>query len=196
MSVLTKKQPADALRWQAVQAVRDAGPLAKAVPLAQLATLQAQQAAQQAVPLARTAGTSVQQGVDDAVAWATPKVDAARSWAAPQLEQSARTISDNLAPMISGALMAAAHKIEVPKQKSGQRRRLLAGSILVAAAAGLAAALVMRLRQQPEGFSGASAESSPAEPGPDSARMEAGTGLGFETDDGPDPDMNGHSTIT
>jgi len=196
VSVLTKKHSADALRLQAVQAVRDAGPLAKTVPLAQLAALQAQQAAQQAVPLARTAGTSIQHGVDDAVAWATPKVDAARTWAAPQLEQSARTISDNLAPMISGALIAAAHKIEVPKRKSGQRRRLLTGSILLAAAAGLAAAVAMRLRQQPQGFSGASAVGSPAGPGPDSARMEAGTGLGFETDDGPDPDMNGHSTVT
>ncbi len=195
MSVLTKKQPADALRWQAIQAVREAGPLAKTVPLAQLAALQAQQAAQQALPLARTAGTSIRHGTDDAVAWATPKVDAARSWAAPQLEQSAHAISENLAPMISSALMAAAHKIEVPKRKSVQRRRLLTGSMLIAAAAGLAAALVMRLRQQPQGFSGAGAV-GPAEPGPDSARSEAGTRLGFETDDGPDPDMNGHSTIS
>ena len=70
------------------------------------------------MPLARTAGTSVRQGADDAVAWATPKVDAARSWAAPQLEQSARAISENLAPMISSALITAAHKIEVPKRKA------------------------------------------------------------------------------
>jgi hypothetical protein len=148
------------------------------------------------MPLARTAGTSIRHGADDAVAWATPKVDAARSWAAPQLEHSARAISENLAPMISDALISAAHKIDVPKRKSWQRRRLVAGSVLLAAAAGLVAALAMRLRQQTEAFSGASSVGGSAEPGPDSARSEEGTGLGFETDDGPDPDMNGRPTIT
>jgi len=189
VSVLTRKQPAS--RGQAVQAA-----LAKSVPLSQLSALQAQ-AAQQAMPLARTAGTSIRHGADDAVAWATPKVDAARSWAAPQLEQSARAISENLAPMISSALISAAHKIEVPKRKSHQRSRLLAGSMLLAAAGGLVAAVVMRLRQQTDGFPDPSAASG-ASPGPvpESEPTEAGTGIGFETDDGPDPDMNGHPTIT
>ena len=198
MSVLTKKQPASGLRGQAVQAARQVAPLAKSVPLAQLAALQAQQAAQQAMPLARTAGTSIRHGADDAVAWVTPKVDAARSWAAPQLEQYAQAISENLAPMISSALITAAHKIDVPKRKPHQRGRLVAGSMLLAAAGGLATAVVMRLRQQADAFSGAHAVGGmPAEPGPDSARSsQAGTGIGFETDDGPDPDMNGHSTIT
>jgi hypothetical protein len=197
VSVLTKKQPASGLREQAIQAARQVGPLAKSVPMAQLAALQAQQAAHQAVPLARTAGTSIRHGADDAVAWVTPKVDAARSWAAPQLEQSARAISENLAPMISSMLITAAHKIDVPKRKSRQHGRLVAGSMLLAAAGGLAAAVIMRLRQQSDGFSGASAVGGvPAEPGPDSARSgEAGPGIGFETDDGPDPDMNGHPTI-
>jgi hypothetical protein len=172
-------------------------PLARTAPLAQLAALQAQHAAQQAMPLARIAGTSIRHGADDAVAWVTPKVDAARSWAAPQLEQSAHAISESLAPMISSALITAAHKIDVPKRKSRQRGRLVAGSMLLAAAGGLATALVMRLRQQTAGFAGASAVGgTPAGPGPDSARTEAGTGIGFETDDGPDPDMNGHSNIT
>jgi len=69
--------------------------------------------------------------------------------------------------------------------------------MMLAAAGGLVAAVVMRLRQQNDGITGASAaDGTSTEPGPDSARSEAGTGLGFETDDGPDPDMNGHSTIT
>jgi hypothetical protein len=188
VSVLTRKQPASGVREQAIQAAR--------VPLAQLTALQAQ-AAEQAMPLARTAGTSIRHSADDAVAWATPKVDAARSWAAPQLEQSARAISENLAPMISSALISAAHKIEVPKRKSRQRGRLLAGSMMLAAAGGLVAAVVMRLRQQSDGFPGPSAASgAPPEPVPDSEHTEAGTGIGFETDDGPDPDMNGHPTIT
>jgi hypothetical protein len=192
VSVLTKKQPASSVRGQAAQAARRVG---QSVPLAQLAALQAQ-AAQQAMPLARTAGTSIRHGADDAVAWATPKVDAARSWAAPQLEQSARAISENLAPMISSALISAAHKVEVPKRKSHQRGRLLAGSMLLAAAGGLAAAVVMRLRQPTDGFPGESAGGgTSAGQAPDSAHSEAGTGTGPETDDGPDPDMNGHSTI-
>jgi hypothetical protein len=196
VSVLTKKQPAGGVRGQAIQAARRVAPLAKSVPVTQLTALQAQ-AAQQAMPLARTAGTSIRHGADDAVAWATPKVDAARSWAAPQLEQSARAISENLAPMISSALITAAHKIEAPKRKSRQRGRLLAGSMMLAAAGGLVAAVVMRLRQQSDGFSGPSAASgAPPEPVPDSEHTEAGTGIGFETDDGPDPDMNGHPTIT
>jgi hypothetical protein len=99
--------------------------------------------------------------------------------------------------MISSALISAAHKIEVPQRKAHQRGRLVAGSMLLATAGGLVAALIMRLRQQTAGFASASASGGgPAEPGPDSARGEAGTGIGFETDDGPDPDMNGHSTIT
>ena len=196
MSVLTRKQPASGSRRQVVEAARRVAPLAKSASLAQLAALQAQ-AAQQAVPLARTAGTSIRHGADDAVAWATPKVDAARSWAAPQLEQSARAISENLAPMISSTLISAAHKIEVPKRRSRQRGRLVAGSMLLAAAGGLVAALIMRLRRQSDEFSSASSVAgAPPEPGPDSASSEAGTGIGFETDDGPDPDMNGHSTVT
>jgi hypothetical protein len=176
--------------------VRRVAPVAKSVPLAQLTALQAQ-AAQQAMPLARTAGTSIRHGADDAVAWATPKVDAARSWAAPQLEQSARAISENLAPMISSALISAAHKIEVPKRKSHRRGRLLAGSMLLAASGGLVAAVVMRLRQQTDGLSGPSAGSEPSPgPVPEGGQTEAGTGIGLETDDGPDPDMNGHPTIT
>src|SRR5271165_6064921 len=175
VSVLTKKQPINASgKFRASAALTAAQQAAQQAHVAALqAAQQAQAAAQQAAPLAKTAS-------DGAIAWATPKVDAARAWAAPQLEQSAHAISDNLAPMISSALMAAAHKIEVPKRKSRQRRRLLTGSMLIAAAAGLAAVLVMRLRQQPQGFSGAGAV-GPAEPGPDSARSEAGTGLGFET---------------
>ena len=181
MSVLTKKQSANGLA-------------SKTMPLTQ-AAVQAQQAALRAKPLAQTAGTSIRHTADDAVAWATPKVDAARTWAAPQLEQSARTISENLAPMISSALITAAHKIEVPKRRSRQRRRLMAGSMLLAVAAGLAAALTMRLRQH-DAFPGAGTVGVPAQPGSGSTSSDAGTGLGFDTDDGPDPDMNGQSTIT
>ena len=172
MSVLTKKQPISdsALRAQAAYAAL----ASKTVPLAQQAALQAQAAAQQAGPLARTAGTSMRQGADGAVAWATPRVDAARSWAAPQIEQTARAISDNLAPMISGALINAAHKIDAPVREKPRRRGMIAGVLLLVAAVCGGAAVAMRLRQQPT-------EISPVTMTDDTAP--------------PDPDMNGHSQI-
>jgi hypothetical protein len=180
VSVLTRKQAvtdSSGLRAQAAYAARQVGPLAsKTVPMAQQAALQAQVAAQQAVPLARTAGASVRQGADGAIAWATPKVDAARAWAAPQLEQSAHAISESLAPMISSALINAAHKIDAPPRKKprGRRGGKLAGIMLLITAAGAGALVAMRMRQRPTEFTAAPAA------GDSSA---------------PDPDMNGHSQI-
>lgn len=122
------------MRGQAAKAMRQAGPLAGKLPMAQ-----------QAVPLAR-------QGADSATAWATPMVDAVRSWAAPQLEQSAHAINETIAPAISNALLTAAHKIEVP-QKKGRGGQVIAGSMLVTAAAGVAAMLARRNRQtSPDAF--------------------------------------------
>src|ERR1700689_1397901 len=91
------------------------------------AAQQAAPLARHAVPLARNAGMSVKQGADGAVAWATPMADAARAWAAPRLEQSAAAISENLAPMISDALITAAHKIDTspPRQKRHVVRTML-----------------------------------------------------------------------
>jgi hypothetical protein len=105
----------------------------------------AQQAAQQAAPLARNAGTSMRQGADSAVAWATPYADAARAWAAPRLEQSAVALSENIAPMISDALITAAHKIDSSPRKRQRRigkSSLIAASLLLVAAG--AAAFVLR----------------------------------------------------
>jgi hypothetical protein len=174
VSVLTRKQhvnDSNGLRAQAVYAARQVGPIAsKSVPMAQQA---AQQAAHQAVPLAKTAGTSMRHGADDAVAWATPRVDAARAWAAPQLEQSARAISESLAPTISAALMNAARKIDAPVRKKPRRRGLIVGIVLLVAACGAAAASML-LRQQP---------------------VEVTSVTIAEEDGPPDPDMNGHSQI-
>ena len=177
MSVLTRKQPlstTDKLRGHAATAASAVGPAAtRAVPLAQ-------QAAQQAVPLARSAGTSMKQGTDSAIVWATPYVDAARSWAAPQIEQSAHAISDTIAPMISSALVNAAHKIDkTPPKSAGKRRGALTAAALLTALAGAVTLIAMRLRRQADSFGAATA--APVEPG-----------LG---DDGPDPDLNGHNTI-
>jgi len=141
VSVLTRNQSKNqqGLRDQAVSAARQFGPLA-------------QQYAQQAAPYARNAGASLQQGTGTAVAWATPKVDAARSWAAPQLEQSARAISDSIAPMISSALLTAAEKIDAPKRRShGSRKGMVAGTVLLTAAAGAGAAAVYAMLHRQNG---------------------------------------------
>lgn len=184
MSVLTRKQPlstADKLRAQAASAV--APVTAKVGPAAGRAVPLAQQAAQQAMPIARSAGNSVRQGADGAIAWVTPYVDTARSWAAPQIEQSARAFSDSVAPAISNALVSAAHKIDAaPQQQSGMRRKLTAAALLTALA-GAVTVIAMRLRHHADNFAAATAMPEPAsKPGPDG-------------EDGPDPDMNGHSRI-
>ena len=185
MSVLTRKHPvseASGLRGQAVYAARHVGPLAQQA---------AQQAANQAVPLARTAGNSIRQSTDGAVAWATPKVDAARHWAAPQLEQSAHAISENLAPMISSALISAAHKIDVkPKKSKGRRQAILAGAMLLTAAGGAAAVFATRRMHSGDGLT-ISGDASGLGGGD-----QPGTERGYDTDGGPtDPDMNGHPRI-
>ena len=158
VSVLIRNQPVknmSDLRDQAVATARQVGPLA-------------QQAAQQAVPLARTASTYAQQGTDSAVAWATPRVDAARSWAAPQLEQSARAISESIAPMISSALLAAAQKIDAPKRKSrNSRTGIVAGTVLLTAAAGAGAAAVYAMLHRQNGNGMAVPPPEQAGPGPD-----------------------------
>jgi hypothetical protein len=112
---------------------------------AQQAAQQAAPLARQAVPLARNAGSSMRQGAGSAVAWATPYTDAARAWAAPRLEQSAVALSENIAPMISDALITAAHKIDSSPRKRQRRigkSSLIAASMLLVAAG--AAAFILR----------------------------------------------------
>lgn len=187
MSVLTRKHPASdigGLRGHAIYAARQAGPLAQQA---------AQQATQQAMPLARNAGDSIRHSTDGAVAWATPKVDAARHWAAPQLEQYAHTISDNLAPMISSALISAAHKIDVkPKKSKGRRQAVWAGAALLTAATGAAAVVARRRRQSADGLT-ASGEVSGIGPAGDG---QPAPERGYEANGGPaDSDINGHPHI-
>jgi hypothetical protein len=152
VSLLTRKPPATgyaALGDQARSSVRQArSSVRQAIPVAVNATQQAAPLARQAVPLARNAGMSVKQGTEDAIAWAAPYADAARAWAAPKLEQSAAAVSENLAPMISDALVNAARKIDT--RPARQRRRISNAGLLAAAialiAAGAATALSLRKR--------------------------------------------------
>jgi len=140
LSLSTRKHPVsmnELLRYRAAQAGSQVGTLAgKAMPIAQ-----------QAMPLAQTASTTMRQGAGTAMSRTTPVVEAARSWAAPQLEQSALAISEHIAPMISSALLSAAHKIEVPKPKPKSNRALIAGAMVLTAAAGAATAAAVRMRR-------------------------------------------------
>jgi hypothetical protein len=183
VSVLTRKQAVSetGLRWHAAHAARQVTPMA-------------QQAAQQAVPLARSAGTTIRHGADEAIARATPLVDAARSWAAPQLEQSAHAISESLAPMISSALISAAHKIDVKPQKSRRRRGVLAGTMLLTAAAGMAAVLMLRRWHDAAGLSSMTPSGGPSDLG----SVDASGPTGAEEDaagGAPDADQDGHPRI-
>jgi hypothetical protein len=159
VSVSTKKQPvssSNVLRDRVAQAGSLAG---------------------RTVPLAQNAGTSVRQSAGTAFAKASPAVDAARTWAAPQLEQSARAITDTIAPAISDALITAAQKIDVPKPKKRGRGGLVAGAVALTAAAGAAAFAAVRMRRQNNNGFGAESQ---AEPGPR---------------DEPGPDADGHSRV-
>jgi len=159
----------DVLRYRAAQAGGQVGALAgKAMPIAQ-----------QAMPLAQNAGMTMRQGAGSAMSRTTPVVEAARSWAAPQLEQAAHAITETIAPMISDALLTAAHKIEVPKPKQRSNRVLVAGAMVLTAAAGAATAAAVRMRRN-AGANGAVTVTT------ESVTVET---------EPPDPDLDGRSRI-
>ena len=130
------------------------------------------------VPLAQNAGMSVRQGAGSAMAKATPAVEAARSWAAPQLEQSAHAITDTIAPMISDALLIAAQKIDVPKPRRRVRRSMVAGAVALTAVAGAAGFAAMRMRKQDTGFAADGQDTTmapPIQPGAEEQGPDTGT---------------------
>jgi hypothetical protein len=120
---------------------------------------------------------------------AAPRLEQAvhdvRQWSAPRIEQAAHTFEESVAPRVSEALVATAHKIE-PVGQTVKRRawpRLLAG-LALAAALGSSIAAALR-RRRPAGASEFMAEdeaetdtSEPKMPGPrmsdtDSTREDA-----------------------
>ena len=190
MSLLTRKPPATGyvmLTEQARSAARQAIPVA--MNATSTAAQQAGPIARQAVPMAKTAGQSVLQGTGEALAWATPYADAARAWAAPKLEQSAAAVSENIAPMISDALISAARKIET---KPAKRRRIGNAGLLAASlaliAAGAATAISLRKRgPDAVGYTSADAAGSG-----DSVHLVTEESV---EQDWIDPDANGHPPI-
>jgi hypothetical protein len=137
------------------------------------------------VPVAQNAGTTMWQGAGTAIAKAAPAMDAARSWAAPQLEQSAHAITDTIAPLISEALITAAHKIDVPKPKRRVRGGMVAGAVALTAAAGAASFAAIRMRRQDSGFGADAADTT--------ARPLAEPGLNEEP--GPDTGPDGSRVV-
>jgi hypothetical protein len=137
------------------------------------------------VPLAQNAGMSVRQGAGTAMAKATPAVEAARSWAAPQLEQSAHAITDTIAPMISDALLTAAQKIDVPKPRRRVRPSVVAGAVALTAVAGAASFAAIRMRKQDNGFAADGQDATMAPP----------TEAGRAEEQGPDTGTDGSRIV-
>ena len=189
MSLLSKNQRAGSgISEQAAQIARQAVPAAK-----NAGTI----AAQQTIPIAKTAGASVKQGADVAVAWAMPYIGAARHKAAPWLEQSAVTVRENIAPMISDALITAAHKIDYVEPK--QRRlitkaRVVAGSVVLTAAGAAAAVSLRNRRSNGNGITAGSPMASPAEPAASAGSMTDGYSSAEPT--APDAEANGYPPTT
>jgi hypothetical protein len=195
VSLLMKKAPPSgyaALGAQAKSAARQAIPAAVNATNAAAAPI-----ARQAVPLAKNAGLSVKQGTDGAIAWATPYTDAARAWAAPKLEQSAAALSENLAPMISEALVTAARKIDTQPPK--RRRRLgnaslLAASVLLIAAGAMTALSLRNRTKEDTGYTAMDSTGTSA----DSVRIigdDPAEQAEQAEQDWIDPDANGHPGI-
>jgi hypothetical protein len=143
VSLLTRKRTVGTIPSDVRKRARDVAD--RAVPIAK----QAVPIAKQAVPKAKQAGIAARQGAEDAVAWAAPKVDEARSWAAPRIERTGIAVRDTIAPKISDALVTAAHKVDTTPSKRRRWPKLLVGFAVLAAMAGVAAAIARRNRTDP-----------------------------------------------
>jgi hypothetical protein len=143
---------------------------------AQAALLQgrALQAKEQFTPLAKSAQLTASQGVQQA-----------RSWAAPRVEQAGIAVQERIAPKVSTAMIATAHRMQ---PATARRRRLwptiLAGIVTVAA--GAVAAILLR---------GQRANRSSAEPASEAAPPPvppaSGPGGSNERSDATQVDVNG-----
>lgn len=90
------------------------------------------QAKEQFTPLAKSAQLTAGQGVHQA-----------RTWAAPRVAQAGVAVQERIAPKVSSAMIATAHKMQ-PEPARSRRRwpAILAGIVTVSAAA--AAAILLR----------------------------------------------------
>src|SRR5258708_22942727 len=100
-------------------------------PSAAAASHRARDAAAQRVPMAKSAvpmaKSAAKQSAEDAVAWAAPLVKDARAWAAPHVEQAGLAVRDKIAPVISDALVEAAHRLDDTAPRRRRWPRVVAG---------------------------------------------------------------------
>jgi hypothetical protein len=115
--------------------------------------------AAQVKPAARTAGAAAGRGVHRT-----------RAWAAPQLEHGGQVLQDTVAPKVSALLSSAAQAVEPAKPPRRRWRKVVAISMLMAAAGAVVA--VLRNRRKLD-FS-ASADESDADSVTPAAQMPAG----------------------
>jgi hypothetical protein len=110
-----------------------------------------------AMHLARQAGAQVKPLATGTREAAGHGLHAARAWAAPQVDRTAKAVQDKVAPQVSAMLSAAADRIEPAKPQHRGWRKLAGISILAAAASALAALARSRAKADPS----AAAETSP-----------------------------------
>jgi hypothetical protein len=92
-------------------------------------------AAAELKPLARSTGAAARR-----------RVHKTRAWAAPQVEHAGQVLQDSVAPRVSALLSSAARRLE-PAKPPRRRWRKLAGVGMLAAAAGVVAAVVRNRRK-------------------------------------------------
>jgi hypothetical protein len=76
-----------------------------------------------------------------------PRLYRVRAWVAPRVRRGGLAVQDTIAPGIAGLLSTAAHKLDpAPPQRRRRWPRALAGTLILAAAAGVAVTVVRRRR--------------------------------------------------
>jgi hypothetical protein len=114
-------------------------------------------------------------GARSAATWAAPRVNGARAWTAPRIEQSGLAIRDTIAPKIYETLTATARRVDVPAsgvvEVTARRRRWLkvgAGTAMLAAVG--AATVVVILRRKNDATDKAPEEAAETGTGPQAAQ--------------------------
>jgi hypothetical protein len=126
----SSRMPTSDLQWQARKLAIRASKLAdRAGPMTTMAA-----------KTARTRG-------DQAATWARPRVGRMRAWMAVRAERGSVSVQETWAPRMSATLKATARKLDPPKARARRWPKLLAGTALLAAGAGMAAAARSRSRQ-------------------------------------------------
>ena len=109
------------------------------------------QAKEQFTPLAKSAQHTASHGVRQA-----------RTWAAPRVEQAGVAVQERIAPKVSAAMIATAHKMQPEKAHGRRWPAILAGIVTVSAAT--VAAILFRGQRAKQASSGTAADAPPPAP--------------------------------